>query len=479
MKGGNRMEILNNLTRFFLIGIGGAGMSAIALILKGMGACVEGSDLKESRYTGLLEREKIKVFIGHNPENISGDVDAVVYSTAITGTNTELISAKKRNIPVYTRGEILSWILNSRKGIAITGTHGKTTTTSMVSMILMGFEMDPIIIIGGELNELGSNARYGDGEFIVAEACESDGTFLKYRPFAGVITNVEDDHLDYWKDINSLRNSFLTFLKNIKSGGFGVIDGDERFPGRDAGLSLEADRRIYTFGLDGENDISAYNMEFSNFTSTYTLRVRTGGLTGVRTGVRVLSEYRVKLNVPGIHNIKNSLAALAVIHGLGLDVGKASRFLEFFTGAKRRFEKRGEKNGALIFDDYAHHPTEVEVTIQTALNEKNRGRIITVFQPHRYTRLLNLHDRFGRSFEGSDILIISDIFGSGESPIPGITGKLLIDSLLEKGFKKRLLYIPRISDIKDFLADNIEKGDIVLIVGAGDITRVTEELLRN
>lgn len=472
------IDILNRYKKFFLIGIGGAGMSAIALILKGMGAEVRGSDLKESRYTNLLAREGITVFIGHDSKNIK-DADAIVYSTAIDDRNEELVEARKRNIPVYTRGELLSWILNSRKGIAVTGTHGKTTTTSMISLILAGLELDPIIIIGGELNELGSNARYGKGDFIVAEACESDGTFLNFRPYVGVITNIEDDHLDYWKNFESLRESFQTFLKNIKYGGFAAVYGDDEILGDINRLSKSINRKIITYGLKSHNIVSARNIKLSNFTLTYTLIINDKQDEDFNdSGHENLEKYDIKLNVPGIHNVKNSLAAFAVCFGLGLDIARSANVIEFFTGAKRRFEKRGEKNGALIFDDYAHHPTEVKATLETALSEKKNGRIITVFQPHRYTRMLNLCEKFSNSFDNSDILVVADIFGSNEKPIPGITGKLLVDSLIENGFKKRLVYIPKISDIRDFLINNIKKDDIVLIMGAGDITRVTEDVLR-
>ncbi len=467
------MEILNGHKKFYLIGIGGAGMSAIALILKGFGALVIGSDLKESRYTNLLENENIKVYIGHDKNHLEDDIDAVVYSSAIDSSNVELAEAKKRKIPTYSRGEILSWILNIKKGIAITGTHGKTTTTSMISLILNKLNLDPIILIGGELNELGSNARFGNGEYIVAEACESDGTFLKYRPFVGVITNIEDDHLDYWKSFANLKESFLNFLKNIKKDGFAVIDGDKNkldnnnLFGLESIYSLEKiiGKKVITFGLESHNIVSATNIKLKNFCSTYTLLIEN-------------KRFNVKLNVPGIHNIKNSLATFAVIYGLGLNIEKSAEIIEFFTGAKRRFEKRGEKKGALFFDDYAHHPTEIQFTLKAAELEKKDGRIITVFQPHRYTRLLNLYEKFSKSFDNCDILIVSDVFGSGEKPIAGITGKLLIDSLIENGFKNRLVYIPKISDIKDFLINNIKNGDIVLIMGAGDITRVTEDVLK-
>jgi UDP-N-acetylmuramate--alanine ligase len=458
---------LNRYKDYFLTGIGGAGMSAIAIVLKGMGFNVSGSDLKESRYTNLLKNEGITVVIGHEAKNLK-NADAVIYSTAISLTNVELIEAKKRQLPIFTRGEVLSWILNSSKGIAITGTHGKTTTTSMISLIFRGLDLDPTIIIGGELNELGSNARFGSGEYIVAEACESDGTFLKYKPFVSVITNIEEDHMDYWKDFELLKRSFREFLNNTKAGGFIVIEGDE--VGLDfAGTSLM--QPMFTYGINSSNDIYAEDITFSNFGSSFSLIIKNKEKNEIK-------KYDVRLNVPGIHNIKNSLAALAVCSGLKLDIGKASNILQYFTGAKRRFEKRGVKYGAVIYDDYAHHPTEIKATLAAAVFEK-KERIISVFQPHRYSRLMNMHNKFNNCFNDADILIITDVFGSGEQPIPGVTGKLLVDSLTEDGFTGRLAYIPKLQDVSDYLSRNIKKDDIVLIMGAGDITRVTEDLLKS
>jgi len=456
---------LQQYKNFYLIGIGGAGMSAIAIVLNGMGYHVSGSDIKESRYTNLLKNEGLLVNIGHDKKNIEG-CDAVIFSTAISRDNPELIAASENKIPIFSRGDILAWILNGKKGIAVTGTHGKTTTTSMISLILRGLELDPTIVIGGELNELGSNARFGSSEYIIAEACESDGTFLKYRSFVGVVTNIEEDHMDYWKDFEVLKNSFYKFINNIKKDGFAVINGDE--------ISLRdvlehTEEKVITFGTGIKNDLRAENIKLSNFASSYDLVFKDSGN---------LNNLAVKLNVPGQHNIKNSLAALSVCFGLGLDMKKAISILHYFTGVKRRFEKRGEKYGAAIFDDYAHHPTEVKATLESAALEK-KDRIITVFQPHRYTRLAILHDRFSQSFTHTDILVITDVFGSDEQPIPGVTGKLLVDSLIEDGFNKRIAYIPKLPDVKDYLDANIRKGDIVLLMGAGDITRVTDDLLKN
>src|SRR4030042_1828703 len=456
---------LKQYKKFYLIGIGGAGMSAIAIVLNGMGYHVSGSDIKESRYTNLLKGEGMHVNIGHDRKNVEG-WDAVIFSTAISKDNPELIAASENKIPIFSRGEILAWILNSKKGIAVTGTHGKTTTTSMISLIMRGLELDPTIIIGGELNELGSNARFGNSDYIVAEACESDGTFLKYKSFVGVVTNIEEDHMDYWKDFELLKNSFYKFINNIKKRGLAVINGDEI---RLADVLEHTKEKVITFGTEIKNDLRAENIKLSNFASSYDLVFKSGGS---------LNKLAVKLNVPGHHNIKNSLAALSACFGLGLDMKKAISILQYFTGVKRRFEKRGEKSGAVIFDDYAHHPTEVKATLESAILEK-KERIITVFQPHRYTRLAILHNRFNQSFDCTDILVITDVFGSDEQPIPGVTGKLLVDSLIEGGFNKKIAYIPKLPDVKDYLDSNMQKGDIVLLMGAGDITRVTDDLLKN
>lgn len=455
---------------YFLVGIGGAGMSAIAIVLAGMEFNVCGSDIKESHYIDTLRSEGVSVFIGHRKENIE-NADILVYSTAIPGDNIEVVAAKEMGIPIYARSDILASILNSRKGIAVTGTHGKTTTTSMISLILRGLGLDPTIIIGGELNELGSNARYGKGEYVIAEACESDGSFLKYKPYVSVVTNIEDDHLNFYYSYENLRDSFLKFLKNTRPGGLIILNGDEiNFDEINKNkINKTVNAKVIYYGLDSKNDVCAENVEFSSFGSNYILSVKEGGNT---------LKVKVRLNVPGIHNIKNSLAALSVCYGIGLDMDEAAKVLRFFTGVKRRFEKRGERRGALIFDDYAHHPSEVKATLEAA-SMMGQKRIIAIFQPHRYTRLKNLYQRFGTCFNLCDILIVTDVYGAGEEPIPGVNGKLLIDSLIEAGFSRKLVYIPGLKDITQYLEDNVKENDIVLVMGAGDVTRVTEDFLKS
>lgn len=463
------MDSINSLAKhkdYFLVGIGGAGMSAIALVLQGMGHNVRGSDIKKSRYTVSLQNKGIEILMGHDRKNI-GHSDAVVYSTAIPGDNPELKEARSREIPVYSRSDILAWILNMKKGIAIAGTHGKTTTTSMISMVVRGLDLDPTIIVGGELNELGSNAINGNSEYVIAEACESDGSFLKYRPFISVVTNIEGDHFDYYRDMDELEESFMQFMSNTKQDGWLIINGEEADIGA---IPDRKDLNVITFGLSKNNDISAHNIEYHDLGSSFDIEIKNGKIT---------KKIKVRLDVPGLHNIKNSLAAFGVCIALGLDPGVVAAALKNFTGVKRRFEKRGEKNGALIFDDYAHHPSEIKATLEAAFTKKNKKRIIAVFQPHRYSRLVHLNEEFSKSFGNSDILVITDVYGAGEQPIPGMNGKTLVDSIIENNYENKIAYIPKLADIPDYLDRELRVGDILLIMGAGDITRVTDELLKN
>jgi len=458
----NKVKEFGTNKSFFFIGIGGAGMSAIAIVLKGMGFKISGSDLKESRYTEILREKEIKVFIGHNSKNIVG-FDAVIISAAIGSENIEYKAALKLGKPVYCRSDALAWIVNKKKGITIAGTHGKTTTTSMVSLIFKKSGFDPTIIIGGELNELGTNASYGEGEYIIAEACESDGSFLKYNPFINIVTNIEEDHLDYYKNFEHIRESFISFLNNTKEGGFIIINGDEIDDSILEGL--KSDKNVFSFGLKSNNDIYAYNIVPSDFGTNFQVRIKNKG------------DFFANLKIPGIHNVKNCLASLLCASVLKLDIENCIGILKEFSGVKRRFEIRGNFNGSMIVDDYAHHPTEIKATLEAAVSLSKR-KIITVFQPHRYTRLKFILEKFKDCFGKTDTLIITDVYGSGENPIPGISGKLLIDYLIENDFNKKLVYLPKINDIVDYLKFEIKNDNLVLIMGAGDITRVSENLLK-
>jgi len=453
---------LSSFRNFFFIGIGGAGMSAIALVLKGMGFNVSGSDIKESRYVNILRKSGIEVLIGHNEKNIKGR-DVIIYSAAISIENIEMKAALKEKIPVLSRSDALAWILNKDLGIAVAGTHGKTTTTSMISLILSKMGMDPTIIIGGELNELGTNASFGNGRFVVAEACESDGSFLKYKSFISIVTNIEEDHMDYYGNYENLSKSFIKFMNNTKENGCLILNGDEIILDSFSGLNCS---KIFMFGLSNKNDLYAEDIVLKDFQSSYMAVFKNSDL-----------RFKVKLNVPGIHNIKNSLAALSVAFIINLDINSSINVLESYTGVKRRFEKRGISKGAEIIDDYAHHPTEIKATLEAAT--KFNKRIITVFQPHRYSRIKALYKKFQDCFNNTDILILTDIYSAGEQPIAGINSKLLTDFLLENGFLKKIAYIPKLTDIKEYLDNVIKKDDLVLIMGAGDVTRISDELIKS
>jgi UDP-N-acetylmuramate--alanine ligase len=445
---------------FFFIGIGGAGMSAIAVVLKGMGFTISGSDIKESGYTENLIRKGIQVFTGHNSKNIIG-FDAVIISAAIRSENIEYKAARNAGTSIYSRSDALAWILNQKKGIAVAGTHGKTTTTSMISYIFKEAGLDPTIIIGGELNELGTNASFGEGDYIIAEACESDGSFLKYNPFISIVTNIEEDHLDFYKDFEEIRKSFVNFLNNTKENGLIIINGDDI--DKDMLDGLKDDKKIITFGLADKNDIFAYD-------------IRTV-CQGIAFKIRIADKiYDVKLRIPGIHNVKNCLASLSCAHVLNLDMNRCIEIIESFTGVKRRFEARGRFNDSLVVDDYAHHPTEIKATLEAA-ESLSSEKIITVFQPHRYSRLRAILDKFNNCFEKTDILIITEVYASGENPIPGVSGKLLIDYLSENNFSKKLVYLPKINDIVEYLKQKIRKDNLIILMGAGDITRVSDSLL--
>ncbi|MHB1377585.1 MAG: UDP-N-acetylmuramate--L-alanine ligase, partial [Candidatus Humimicrobiaceae bacterium] len=306
-------------------------------------------------------------------------------------------------------------------------------------------------------------ASFGNGGFVVAEACESDGSFLKYKPFISIVTNIEEDHMDFYANFENLKKSFILFMNNTKENGFLIINGDEIILNSLTGLHFSS---IFMFGLSDKNDLYAEDIVLNDFQSSYTAVFKNSNL-----------RFKVKLNVPGEHNIKNSLAALSAAFIINLDIGSSINILESYTGVRRRFEKRGFSHGAEIIDDYAHHPTEIKATLEAA--SKFNKRIITVFQPHRYSRIKALYKKFQDCFKSTDILILTDIYSAGEQPIAGVNSKLLTDFLLENGFINKIAYIPKLTDIKEYLDNVIKKDDLVLIMGAGDITRVSDELIKS
>jgi UDP-N-acetylmuramate--alanine ligase len=439
------------------IGIGGSGMSGLAKIMLELGQPVSGSDLEPSRTTKKLEALGAKIYYGHREENVSPDLKIVVRSTAISPTNTEILEAKRLGIPVIHRGDFLAQLCSKQKAVAIAGAHGKTTTTSMLAHIFLQTKLDPTIYIGGELEEINGNAKYGQGEYLLAEADESDGSFLKLRPYAAIVTNIEDDHLDHYGCKENLIAAFEKFLSLVARDGFSVLCIDNPEVKK---LAEKVSNRI-TYGLTKGADYTARNIEYYPDCTKAT----------VFNKEKILG--LLELPVPGLHNITNALAALATSHRLGLDFATIAKGLRNFKSAGRRFQTVGIVNDICIIDDYAHHPTEVRATLKAARQLKS-NRIWAVFQPHRYTRTRQLFKEFGGAFCDADKVIVNSIFAASEKPIPGITGELVAEEIRTHGVDAQ--YIADKDDIVKFLARETRPGDLVITIGAGHIWTVGTDL---
>jgi UDP-N-acetylmuramate--alanine ligase len=447
---------LSAVRAIHLVGIGGAGMSGIARLFLSTGVRVTGSDLKWSPGLQQLETAGASVRLGHAAANLDRP-DAVVVSTAIPANNPEVAAARAGKIPVLARAQVLAALMRDRRGIAIAGTHGKTTTTSMIAVLLERTGRDPTYVIGGDLNESGSNARFGEGELFVAEADESDGSFLLLSPEIAVVTNVDDDHLDFYKDRQEVEAAFVAFCRRA---GTVVACGDD-----------DAARRVLhasgtpaiTYGESHDNDVVVEVVELG----------QNGGRCRVSIAGRTVD---VAVSIPGRHYLQNAAAALSVANLIGIPPEEAAQALNAFTGVRRRFERRGSSGGAVFVDDYAHHPVEVAATLDAARTD-GMGRLVAVFQPHRYSRTAALSRQLGESLSSADLIVVTDVYGAGELPVPGISGKLVVDALLETAPGKRAVYLPRRSDVAPFLAREVRSGDLILTLGAGDITMVGEETL--
>ncbi len=445
--------------RVHFVGIGGAGMSAIAGVLLAKGIHVSGSDLKDSRNTRRLQQMGARVFIGHRPENVEG-ADIVVVSSAIPERNRELKRAREMGLEVLPRAAMLNMLMEDGKGIAVSGTHGKTTTTSMVAMIMREAGLDPTYIVGGELNDVGSNAHSGTGDHVVAEADESDGSFLLLRPWAEIITNIEEDHLDFFRDGDEVLDYFRRFVSLLPSDGIVVFRGGETYSDALRGIS---GAREVTFGEGEGNDFYCDGARFFRGGSEFEVYGE-----GHRLG-------EVRLSIPGRHNVLNAMAALALTVSIGVDFEAAARALSAFKGVQRRYQHVDEVAGVRFIDDYAHHPSEVRTTLKAALLEE-AGRIVCMFQPHRYTRTAALWQDFGRSLAQADLVILTDVYAAGEDPLPGVSGKLIVNAVLEAEPAKQVIYIPKRSLLGRAAARFIRKGDLVLTMGAGDISQCATEI---
>ncbi|WP_071142520.1 UDP-N-acetylmuramate--L-alanine ligase [Acidaminococcus timonensis] len=455
------MVDLDQIKNIHFIGIGGAGMSALAYVLIKRGYHVSGSDAKPGYMATKLAKEGALVFIGHAACQIER-AEVVVISTAIHPDNPELVEAKRRQVPVIHRSDVLAYLMNKHKGIAVAGAHGKTTTSSMLSCITYDCGMDPTIVVGGIVNNLGSNARNGKSDYVVAEADESDGSFLKFHPYIAVVTNVEDDHLDHYGSQENIQKAFAQFVSQIKDQGCAVLCYDNA---RVRTIGEHTDKRVISYGIDSRDaDYRAENIVY--------------GTDGTHFDVLYKGENlgRGHLIVPGRHNVLNALGAIAASRELGLETKDILASLEKFSGAKRRFETKGKVNGVWVVDDYAHHPTEIEATLKAA-RQTSPQRLIVVFQPHRYTRTQLLLDEFAVAFKDADQLIVTDIYAASEDPIPGVTGKLLADKVRETT-GQQVEYLPDQPTILDKLEHEAQSGDLIMTIGAGDIVKLGEHLVQ-
>jgi UDP-N-acetylmuramate--alanine ligase len=453
--------MFKSVRRIHMVGVGGIGMSGIAEILLDSGFEVTGSDRQLSDITERLEKLGAKVHKGHAAKNLD-EADVVVYSSAVHQDNPELVAAAEKKIPVIRRAEMLAELMRMKYGIAIAGTHGKTTTTSMTSLVLMEGGLDPTVIVGGKLSSFGgTNARLGHGEYIVVEADEFDRSFLQLTPVIAAITTLEREHLDIYTDLEDIKRAFVEFANKVPFYGFVILCLDE--PSIQEILPLIR-KKVVTYGLNAQSDLRALNITYHESQSMFTL---------MRHG-KDLGEIRLK--VPGLHNVKNSMAAIGIGLELGIDFGQIKKAVESFTGVYRRLEIKADSDGVMVVDDYAHHPTEVKATLSALKSGWPEKRVIAVFQPHLYSRTRDFHDEFGRSFLNADVLVVTEVYAAREEPIQGITGELIVNDARAFGHKEAY-YVQDKKQLPEFLMKAKRAGDIVVTLGAGDISKYGEEFI--
>jgi len=453
--------MFSSIKKLHFVGIGGIGMSGIAEILLDQGFTITGSDKAASDNTERLQALGAKVFIGHEAKNLEADVDVLVYSSAVAPDNPEIAEAQRRKIPVIRRAEMLAEVMRLKYGIGIAGTHGKTTTTSMISLVLMEGGVDPTVIVGGRLRGLaGSNARLGKGDFIVVEADEFDRSFLSITPTIAVLTTLETDHLDCYRDLEDIKSAFIQFASKVPFYGFVVLCLDE--PALQE-IMPKIKKKIITYGLNGQADLQAVDIRHKESTTAFVV-VKDGQELG-----------EIVLQIPGKHNVQNALAAIAVGLELQVPFGKVKAGIEKFTGVFRRWEVKADIGGIMVVDDYAHHPTEIAATL-AGVKAGWRRRVVCVFQPHLYSRTRDFYEDFGRSFFNADVLVLTDVYPAREEPIQGITGELIANTAKEYGHK-HVHYVPDKKQIPDFLMQLKRRGDIIITMGAGDIWKFGEEFI--
>lgn len=446
--------------RIHFVGIGGVGMSGIAEVLLNLGYQISGSDLTESETTLRLQRNGAHIVYGHQPGHVHAETDVVVVSSAVKYANPEVVRARALNIPVIPRAEMLAELMRLKYGIAVAGTHGKTTTTSLIATALAQAHFDPTMVIGGRLNVLGSNARLGQGRFLVAEADESDGTFLLLSPTIVVVTNINPEHLDYYGHMDRVQAAYLDFINRIPFYGRAVLCLDSVHV---RALLPQVRKRFVTYGLSPEADIQAKRLTVSGLTTR----------CEVWRGTERLGD--LELNLPGHHYALNALAVVAVALELGIAFSQVQAALRGFTGIQRRFEIKGEAAEVLVVDDYAHHPEELRATLRAAREGFGR-RLVALFQPHRYSRTAHLFDAFLSAFDDADVLVLTEIYPAGEEPQADISGKKLYEAIKRRGHAE-VHFVPHRTELAQAVQAITQAGDLVLTLGAGDIARTGPELL--
>lgn len=435
-------------------------MSGIAELLLNLGYSVTGSDLRESEATQRLQSLGAQLFMGHKEANLSGNPSVVVISTAVKFSNPEVLEARKRNIPVIPRAEMLAELMRMKFGVAVAGSHGKTTTTSMIAAVLSAAGLDPTMVIGGRVRSLGSNAKLGQGAILVAEADESDGTFLLLSPTIAVVTNIDREHMDFYQTMDRLSESFLTFINKVPFYGLAVLCLDHPTV---RALIPKVKKRFTTYGLSPEADFCARDLRTEAMEVQFSVTHRSKPMG------------KLRLRLPGRHSATNALAAVAVAYELEIPFSQLADALESFTGIHRRFEIKGESRGIMVIDDYGHHPVEIQATLQ-AVRDGWKRPLTVVFQPHRYSRTRDLFDEFLISFERADRLVLTEVYAAGEEALPGIGGEALYQAIKRRGHLE-VEFIPDKREITGQLVPRLRAGDIVLTLGAGDIYKVGEEIV--
>lgn len=460
----NMGGVLEQARRIHFVGVGGIGMSGIAELLVSLGYEVSGSDMQQSEITSRLESLGARVSYGHDARNVA-DAEVVVYSSAVRPSNPEMVAARDRRLAIVPRAELLAELMRLRQGIAVAGAHGKTTTTSMIALVLDVAGLDPTAVIGGRVSSFGSNAKLGRGTYLVAEADESDRSFLKLSPRFVVITNIDREHLEAYRDFDDLKSAFVQFANSVPASGVVILCADD--PHLSA-IRGEIKRHVVTYGFSEGADVVATGVQLKGFGSTSTVRARKPGGRSVDLGT-------LQLSVPGRHNVLNALAAVALSRELGIGWSDIARSLTGFHGAERRFQRKGEASGVTVVEDYGHHPTEIAAVISAAKPIAD-GRLIVAFQPHRFSRTQQLTSDFGPALSGADVVVLTDIYSAGEDPIPGVN----LDSLgaaIRETFTGELHIVARLADVPATLASVARSGDLIVLLGAGSIGSLATPVL--